>query len=173
MTAALTRYHRHRYAHYHIAFKKLRAKFRYTIKKARRNSWISYLSSITWKTSISEVWKKVKKIAGKYVPTPPPIIKVNNTLTSETQDVSNLFVDHFAEVSSKSPNSLFYQYRLTEEQRNIDFTTRKAETYNLPFTMKELMSALSNSKDSAPGPDDIPYAMLRNIPKATLNFLLS
>jgi len=46
------------------------------------------------------------------------------------------------------------------------------ETYNIPFCIDELLDALSNSKDSAVGPDDIHYQMLKHLSSETLNTLL-
>ena len=53
MRAAFTRYRRHRCAHYLISFKRSRARFRLQIKKARRESWMLFLSSITLKTPMT------------------------------------------------------------------------------------------------------------------------
>ena len=66
MRAAFTRYRKHKCAHYLISFKKARAHFRWQIKQARRQCWILFLSSITWKTPMTLVWTKIKKIVGKF-----------------------------------------------------------------------------------------------------------
>jgi len=42
---------------------------------------------------------------------------------------------------------------------------------HVTFCIDELMDALSNSKDSAVGPDDIHYQMLKLLPSETLNTL--
>ena len=47
MRAAYTRYKWHRHAHYLVAFKKARAHFRRQVKKAQRESWMAFLSTIT------------------------------------------------------------------------------------------------------------------------------
>jgi len=38
------------------------------------------------------------------------------------------------------------------------------ETYNTPFSMDKLLDALSDSNDSAVGPDDVHYQMLKYLP---------
>ena len=43
------------------------------------------------------------------------------------------------------------------------------ETYNSPFSIDELLDALSSSHDSALGPDDIHYQMLKHLPLEVLN----
>jgi len=47
------------------------------------------------------------------------------------------------------------------------------ETYNIPFCIDERLDALSKSKNSAVGPDDIHYQTLRHLPSETLNTLLN
>jgi len=47
------------------------------------------------------------------------------------------------------------------------------ETYNTPFSIDELLDALSSSNNSAVGPDDIHYQMLKHLPSEVLNTLLS
>ena len=47
------------------------------------------------------------------------------------------------------------------------------ETYNTPFSIDELLDALSSSNDSAVGPDDIHYQMLKHLPSEALHTLLS
>jgi len=47
------------------------------------------------------------------------------------------------------------------------------ETHNIPFCIDELLGALSNFKDSAVGPDDIQYQMLKHLPLETLSTLLN
>ena len=47
------------------------------------------------------------------------------------------------------------------------------EPYNLEFTLDDLTRALSLSHNSAPGPDDVHYEMLRHLPTESLNLLLN
>ena len=118
------------------------------------------------------VWAKIKKIAGKFRPSPPPVLKINGSLISDPKTVSDLFAGHFAKVSSKDPDSPYHQLRMRKESCHLDFTARTSESYNIPFTMKEFLSALSKSKNSAPGVDDILYDMIRNSSYNTKVFIL-
>ena len=115
----------------------------------------------------------MKKIAGKYVPRTPPVLNINGVKVADPKTVSEEFATHFAGVSKKNTRPPYNRYRIQEENNNLDFTTLKTEPYNLPFTMKELTSALSNCKDTSPGPDDIPYAMIKQSSHETKVFLLS
>ena len=170
MRAAFTRYRRNNNPHYLISFKKARARFRYIVKQSKRQSWINFLSTINWKTSLSEVWSKIRKITGKYVPSPPPVLKMNGNILTDPEHVSEAFADHFAKVSSKNPNLPFYQKRIQEENKALDFTATRRESYNEAFSMEEFLSALSTCNDSAPGADNVTYSLIKHLPKETQIF---
>ena len=173
MRAAFTRYRRNNCAYYLISFKKARARFRYQVKQAKRQSWIEFISKINWKTSLSQVWNKIRKISGKFVPTAPPVLKVNGSMVANPEDVSEAFANHFANVSSKNPSTPYHQERIQEEKNALNFSPLRSESYNLPFTLSEFLSALSSCSDSAPGEDDITYSMIKNLPVNTQIFLLN
>ena len=140
MRAAFTRYRRHRYPHYQISFKKARSRFRRLIKKSRRESWIIFLSTIDWKTPLSQVWTKVKKIAGKYNPSAQPVLNINGSNVADPKIVSEKFAQHFAEVSKKNTRPPYHLQRAQEEGNFLDFRTRRSESYNIPFTMEAFVS---------------------------------
>ena len=47
------------------------------------------------------------------------------------------------------------------------------EKYNSPFTFSELSDALHKSRDTATGPDDIHYQILKHLPNRTLKTLFN
>ena len=173
MRAAFTRYRRRKCDFYLIEYRKSRAYFRLTVKKARKGSWSNFISSINSKTPLSVVWKKVRKIAGKYTPSQPPVLKINGVNVADPQVVADSFADHFANVSKKDENKPYANHRSQQEQQAIDFTTQREEVYNLPFNKEEFDSVLSRCNESAPGPDDIPYALIKQAPEDTKIFILS
>ena len=110
---------------------------------------------------------------GKFTPSPMPVLRINNNDIEDSKEVSNILAKHFASVSKKNVNSPYHQQRIQQEQQNINFKTRRTESYNLPFLQKEFVSALSNCNDSSPGPDDIPYAMIKKTNEETKGFILA
>ena len=170
---ALTRCRKHRSEVNVIIYKRCRAQFRRAMKIARRQSWASFVSSINSRTPSTIIWKKIRKIVGKYTPNAPPVLKVNDQYISNAADVSNIFAGHFAKVSQKKENSPGHQYRQHQELQKLDFRAKQIESYNLPFTMREFDSALASCNETAPGPDDIPYEMFKHIPLNTKLFVLS
>ncbi|MEO1419301.1 MAG: reverse transcriptase family protein, partial [Bacteroidota bacterium] len=115
----------------------------------------------------------IEKIAGKFAPCSPPVLKNNGQIVTDAKEVSNIFAEHFSNISRKNPESPGADYRRRNEQQLLNFTTFKEEVYNIPFTEAEFDAALSSCTDTAPGPDDIPYAMLRHIPLVTKIFLIN
>ena len=143
------------------------------MKAARRQSWCAFVSSINSRTPQTVVWKRLRKIAGKFTPIPPPILRINGQYITRPLEVSDVFAEHFAVVSHKSENFPGFQYRQREEQKTLNFKTNRVESYNLPFTEKEYDSALKTCNDTAPGPDDIPYSLIKNVPRNTKLFIIS
>ena len=170
---AQTRLRHHKTEHNVIETKKARALFRFKIKNARKSSWQSYVSALNFQTPEPEVWKKMRKIAGKFVPSPPPVIKIDDDIIADPKLVASAFSCHFAKISSKENNRNYSNFRLQEEKKKLDFTSHKEEVYNVPFSMREFDYALSKCNESAPGPDDIPYAMIKNSSFETKSFILS
>ena len=98
-------------------------------------------------------------------------MKVFGNYVTNAKEVSNIFVEHFAKVSRKSEDVPGFQYR-NKEHRTLDFTSNGGESYNLPFTIREFDFALANCSNTAPGPDEIPYEMIRHVSGETKLFLI-
>ena len=59
------------------------------------------------------------------------------------------------------------------EAGTVDFTTTEQLVYNEPFTMAELISAISSLRSVAEGPDVIHNDMLRRLPAVAQEALLA
>ena len=154
-----------------IAYARASAKLKRTIKKAKRLSWMRYISEISAKTPTNQIWKKIKKLQGKFVPNPLPVLKIADKYVSNHKEVAELLGKHFAGVSSASRYSPeFQQIRnsVVVDAPNLN----NNEVYNAPFTMEEMMNALNDSKLTSPGEDGIRYEMIKHLPEATKLFLL-
>ena len=78
------------------------------LKKLDENYGFFFLSNITWKNPMTQVWAKFKRVAGKFKPSLPPLLKLNGSYILDPKLVSDIFADHFAKVSSKDENKLFF-----------------------------------------------------------------
>ena len=74
--------------------------------------------------------------------------------------------------SSRNYLEKFQNIKKQEEKIKLNFTSSNTEEYNSLFNITELKDANAVSKDTATGPDDIHYQMLKHLPETALDTLL-
>ena len=159
-----------------VHYKRTRANARRVLKEARRMSWRHYVSSINSGSPLSLVWDKVRKIAGKSSRVSTPALKVDDTVITDQTDVANVLANSMAEVSSGASYSARFNTLRAERERHpvlFDDDAGVELPYNLPFSRRELDSALKQCHKTAPGSDDIAYQMISSLPEVSLLFLLA
>jgi len=115
----------------------------------------------------------VRKIAGKSPSCNIKHLNINNTEITEIPDIANSLGQTFSNNSSSNNYSTKFQaFRNQAENQHLKFKSNNLETYNNPFSVDELWDAISKSHDSAVGPDDIHYQMLKHLPHNAVNTLL-
>ena len=75
--------------------------------------------------------------------------------------------------SSRNYSNKFQTIKKEQEKRKLNFKSPNNENYNNPFNLSELVEAIEKSHDTATGPDDIHYQMLKHLPKRSLQTLLN
>ena len=58
------------------------------------------VNGISSKTPSRVVWRRVRKLAGKFIPAKTPSLKVGDTLVTNPADVAECLGQHFSKVSS-------------------------------------------------------------------------
>ena len=119
---------------------------------------------------MTQVWTRLKRISGRFSTTPLPALRVNN------RDIT-----HPVNVAEEIARSLSARCRSRQSTRrqaqgeggSVDFSTTERLAYNEPFTMPELVSAISSLQSVAEGPDLIHNDMLRHLPAVALEALLA
>lgn len=155
-----------------IIYKRAQAKQRNYYKTAKRNSWMNYINCINSKTPLSLIWKKIRKLSGKYSPSPSPSLKINNCLITKPEEVAEKFGKHFSDISK--PNHYPPDLKPLDDTTEVQFNASDCSAeYNFKFTMRELLYALSTTEDTAPGADNITYDMLKHLPDDAKIFLLN
>ena len=145
-------------------YKQQRAKTRCIIKEAKRSSWRTFISKINSNTNPTKIWDFIKKIANKNTNKPINHLSQGNIKATNEKHIANLIAENFAQVSStKNYSSQFNSIRIKEEKNKIKFTSDNTESYNQPFTLTELQNSISKSNNSAPGPDEIHYTLLKEL----------
>ena len=154
-------------------YRVLRAKARRTIRSSKRDSWKAYISKLTSNTPLKQIWSMVRRISGKHSTAPVSHLKVNGTTVEEPRDIANTIGKTFSYNSStRHYTDKFRRYQLAQEKLPLNFSSNNQECYNQVFSMQELKDALRKSNNSATGPDEIHYQMLKHLPESTLETLL-
>ena len=140
-------------------------------KEARRESFIRYISDLKYNSPMSIVWDRIRKLQGKFSPSPSPILKINLSVISDARQVAETLARHFADVSSSSHYSPEFQ-NIRNSTSIVPPVCSNSDAYNLPFSMTEFEYAVSQSSPTSPGEDEIMYAMISHLPQTSKKFLL-
>jgi len=98
----------------------------------------------------------------------------NKTLLTSKKDIANLLAKTISKTSSSDNyDPKFKTFKFKQEKHKINFSSDNSEDYNEPFSMEELLQSLSKAKDTAVGPDDIHYQLLKHLPSTSLQVLLN
>ena len=159
-------------------YRVFRAKARRTIKSSKRKSWRTYVSNLNYKTPIKKVWDMVRKISGKSKSASHQHLNTNFNGGAETKattkkDIADTLGDAFSTNSAnRNYSKEFQNYQKQQEKIKLNFKSSNNEEYNNPFNLDELKDAINKSHDTATGPDEIHYQMLKHLPLKSLQTLL-
>ena len=108
--------------------------------------------------------------AGDYIITVSELVEDDGTgrnqpaVLDEPKDIADCLGRRFSFISSSSfGEPEFKEHKERVEREVLDFSSDIPLGYNSPLTLDELEYALNLSKDSAPGPDEVCYSMLKNL----------
>lgn len=150
-----------------------KAATRRTMRQSKRASWSEFVSKLNSRTPARKVWNIIRKISGKKTPTPRSHLCQGNTLLTRDKEVADTIAQTFAFNSSSAHYSPEFQaYKQAVEATAINFNSSNSEEYNTPFSTEELQRSLQLSHDTAAGPDDIHYQLLRHLPDKAQQCLL-
>ena len=116
----------------------------------------------------------VRRISGKNKTTTSTYLKSPEGVEiQEQKDIADTLGSSFSKNSSSdncSPS--FLKHKQTAEKKHLNFRSNNAESYNAPFTLQELTDSLKQAKNTAPGPDEIHYELLKHLPEESRKVLL-
>ena len=154
-------------------WKKLRAEHAYSIKIYKEEEYKKTCSSLTSRTPSSMIWNTINKIRGKRPPRSINMLIENDQTFKDTEEICNKLAYTFASTSStRNYSNSFQNIKQQEEANPLNFNVRNEEIYNKPITMSEMLSALSQCRNTSPGPDEISYDMIRKLPPIAKNHIL-
>ena len=139
-------------------FRIARAKDRRAYHNKKRASWHQYVSKLNGRTTLKSTLDMVRRISGKYKANTFSHLKSNNNDITDVTEMCNTLATQFAFNSSyDNYRHMFNRYRLTVEQKTIDFETNYHYSYNDVFTLHELKQAIKVSRDTSPVIDTVHY----------------
>lgn len=170
---AFNRLKRHNSNENLMIFKQYRARARYIVKKSKKESWISYVSTINSTTPLSQIWRKVKTMRSCSTSSRIPYLKIDGNVLTADDDLLEVFRSNFESSSSdENYEEEFLRYRSSREEGFQDLFPSNSEPVNSLITFEELNDALGSTKDSSPGPDGIPVVFLKRMSDRAKHHLL-
>ena len=156
-----------------IIYKRKRAEAQKAIRKAKRQSWCAFIDNISHRTSLKTAWSTIQAIQGRKSNCALKFIQTEDGIATTAEEIANALANGlYSKCSGNLYSQAFKDHRTQVESVPIDFSGGTEEAYNDEIKMHELRAALAHTKNSAPGPDGIPYIVLRNLPSTALKSLL-
>ena len=134
-----------------------------------------FVSQLNSNTPLKKCWDMVRKIKGKEGNGNSVChLQENGSIISDAKDIANTIATTISNnSSSRNYSNKFQRNKAKKEKKKLLFISQNAEEYNKPMNIYELLEALGKSKDTAPGPDDIHYQLLKHLPRSSQEILLS
>ena len=149
------------------------ARARRVIRKNMKNSWKEYVSKLNSRTPINKVWDMIRKISGKRQTSHIQHLERDGEIVSDLKEITNTLAETVSRHSSADNyTEKFQRVKNRFESIPIHFTSNNDEVYNKEFSMRELIESINKAHDSAAGPDDIHYQILKHMPHSSLEALL-
>lgn len=156
-------------------FRSLKNSTRKLIIDSKQKSWEEFLDGISSQTSTGEMWRRVNAISGKRRHRGIALETNNSTITEPTA-VADEIGKYFQTLSATESYSIDFQRTKAKiESTNTPFQIDQRandESYNVPFSMNELLKALDNVRGKSCGPDEIGYLMVKRLPYTAKKILL-
>ena len=185
--AARHRAYRHRFredaAEQQAEYVRLKGEAQSTIREASRVHWEEYCSTLTSATKLGSVWRMAKKMSGTTTREAMPDLVVgtdkDKKVFESNADKANLLAQTYASVSSDDnydANFLIHKASMEAEWsgRTPPPCGETAAALDEPIGLIELRQAIEGSKrNSASGPDNISYDMVRHLPPSAQLYTLN
>lgn len=161
-------------------YNQLNSKARKLIAKAKKKSWKTFTKDIDLKTNSTDIWKKIHSINGNTRQT-NITLKIKNKYTTNTKHIAEAMADQFYNTSATRNYKKSFKDKLSKLKKKAlndtpdgepNHLQTNEETYNKEYSFEELTWALSTTKNTAEGEDEVGYPMLKNLPIGAKTILL-
>ena len=138
-----------------INFKKHAAKAKYVIKKTKKESMQSFVSSLTHRTPQGTIWKKIKAFKSTYSPPTYPLTNSDGLPLLEPQKKAEALNHHFLQHSRGTVNG---SLKIEIDKSSLMDCSSANDIVNI----EEIEEILSKLAEKAPGYDKITNSMIKN-----------
>lgn len=153
-----------------IKYRQAKAKVKYVIKQAKTQYWAKYSNKLSYNSNLTKIWKTLR-ILNNVNKHKPGFIKIGPKTILDDKEKAEEFANEFIRHSSNAN----YPYDIYSTRKNtvntfLSQSVHKPQTVffedlNNDFNRIEFERALEESNpNSAPGPDQIKFIMLKNLP---------
>lgn len=156
-----------------IALKKANAKYQKAISEKKKISWEKFVSE-TGDLESKDLWKRIGLINGKSVNKIIKNIEDDQGIVVEDQEqITNILGQFYQSISSMETLSEVEKNNLLNQRNELrpDFINKFPELC-VDFNMNELMTAISNTKNSSPGKDGYKYIIYKKLRLKNITALL-
>jgi ribonuclease HI len=153
-----------------IALKNAQAQAKRLFRAKKKAGWMAFCNSLSPQTPISTVWSNIRKFRGtlknrktKHIAEYPFSAFINKLAPSYAPNLEEIWSQESSHLQRDTTAS------------NISSSAQNASEHSFmvsQFSLEELSSVLRSVRDSAPGPDEIPYSLLHKSGKSTITYLL-
>jgi len=155
-----------------LNWKKARAEHKKSVKKHKEESWKQLAKSFNQNTPIGKVWENFRRINGKQAKKINILCKDGEVYTTK-REIADKLASAFSEVSTDEHYCQEFRHiKYHEESKPLNFNAAGDEYYNEDFSISELERALEGCRDTAPGPDNVNYDMIKRLPEPAKEQLL-
>ena len=152
-----------------IDFKRLSAKAKLTIRRAKRASWRNFCERLSADTPKKIVWNLIRKLNGKGATSDIPLEKYGK-LISDDGEKANILAENLWETIGRETEDITPEQSQTIQEAR---TSSEEDEHNNRFTMKELKECIRDlPSDKATGDDEVHNKFLKNLPEPTMMELL-
>ena len=152
-----------------IDFRRLSAKAKLTIRRAKRSSWRKFCENLTAETPKKVVWNLIRRLNGKGAPSDIPLEKYGK-LISEDSEKANILAENLWDTIGRETGNISQEQSQTIQEAK---DSPAEDSYNSRFTMKELRECIKDlPSDKATGDDEVHNKFLKNLPDHTMRELL-
>ena len=153
-------------------WQRARAIAKRTFRRCKQQSFQEYLSNMKYGTRTSQIYNKLRNIRGR-----PPrqihFLNNNNKTHTTTKDIANCLGHSFSEISNYNNHTDYFKTRrLQWESKVLNFSSDNNEQYNNIFSLHELKAVLATCPNTSPGPDQITYKMIKELPDSMLTYIV-